>query len=973
MTTNELQTPAVADARCPHFNQIDEETLRRLFSKVAAVRSEDRQLFDFTHRRMEVFRGTNASNAEKWGEERVYRLFSSERVGNFAVVIEGEVGTGKSELCAYLSHRLRDDGRPILHIDKDDDLMSILSERIPRFYEEQFGEELPGASEFKQLRDDIQNIPQAVANNATSGAILNLRSSGYDVSPTDDQEDDIRDFVRGKLQLLVEKGEYAREIKFITKGEYKQRDELQIFQQSVGVEDAVDAFNKELWREVRNRYNTAALDDVLEHVGSEFTDTRPVIIFEDFSITAMEAKKLRNYMERDKGSDNWDFIVAGTRDSTGVLHTQTAEDRFEFFQTNERNSNSVLFLDEDTAVDFVRPYLGYIKSFDESVRYDENDAGELNLKEAPSGSICARCDFCDESFRDLFPFNQTFLYRLYTGLDESQQSPRELIMTIFEVLEEYHEGFVGAPSSASALRSLTNKISAADEVYEDAEEFADFAKWYGTVDRSDGGPVIVIDKRFADAFGLIPEDPNELPDQITIDHKSRQVLVAESGASGEVTTTPKPGTTKKKETQVEEKSVLEQTIDDHKATIDSWLDSPTDHPETDRYIKSALRDLLEELTDEYRLYEGQPLEYNLSSQKYPFVYPDGTKSPDPDQIVLDRHEFRRSDLRTLVEFGVRRVEKKNTADLEETLRKLGTQLTDYAHQWRQKIIEAYLEDDSVFYKQHARYNFTDFVLASYTHLCLLDSPWTDPTPVNLNDRFESDEEFSVDPQLRKQLKAALPPEDYDHIESAMKYADEIERMMGELLAISSGSLDVPAVRQRMERSEPYDVLTMLGRGYINNIESRVRFGTRKSLKDFAHAMYDVRRELDEISEREFDEATVETVSTELAGVDLDRITDLYESLETYDNVNPDFIEELGKFCRFSQEDIDESVDAATRATDLQGGDRAERIRAALISQKLTAMPVVNQYQNVPLEINEGGAGKGRLGGRFMEVSDHYVN
>jgi len=30
----------------------------------------------------------------------------------------------------------------MLHIDKDDDLMSILSERIPEFYQEQFGEEL---------------------------------------------------------------------------------------------------------------------------------------------------------------------------------------------------------------------------------------------------------------------------------------------------------------------------------------------------------------------------------------------------------------------------------------------------------------------------------------------------------------------------------------------------------------------------------------------------------------------------------------------------------------------------------------------------------------------------------------------------------------------------------------------------------------------------------------------------------------
>jgi len=181
---NQIVKPDESDsARCPHFDEVDEETLRRLFSKVAAVRSEDYDLFQFTHRPMEVFRGT-AAGGETWGEDRIYQEFSDNRVGNFAVVIEGEVGTGKSELCAYLSHRLRLDGRPMLHIDKDDDLMSILSERIPEFYQEQFGEELSGASEFKRLRDDIVDIPQTVADNATSGATLTLRRQGTTLLPT---------------------------------------------------------------------------------------------------------------------------------------------------------------------------------------------------------------------------------------------------------------------------------------------------------------------------------------------------------------------------------------------------------------------------------------------------------------------------------------------------------------------------------------------------------------------------------------------------------------------------------------------------------------------------------------------------------------------------------------------------------------------------------------------------------------------
>jgi len=260
---------------------------------------------------------------------------------------------------------------------------------------------------------------------------------------------------------------------------------------------------------------------VLDQVGQRFEDTRPVIVFEDFSIAAMEAERLRKYMERDKSADNWDFIVAGTRDSTEVLRTRTAEDRFEFFQTNEQDSNTVLFLNEDSAVDFVRPYLGYIKSHDGSVQYDRNtDDGTFDLKEAPEGSICAGCGFCDESFRDLFPFNQTFLRRVYAGFDESQQSPREFIMTIFEVLQDYHEGYIEAPSSADVLRSLGNTVSVADEVYEDAEEYADLAKWYGR----ERGNHVAISREFVDAFGF---ETTGLPSEIEVG--AHQVEIASTG------------------------------------------------------------------------------------------------------------------------------------------------------------------------------------------------------------------------------------------------------------------------------------------------------------------------------------------------------------------------------------------------------------------------------------------------------------
>ncbi|GAB6878231.1 hypothetical protein JCM17823_05050 [Halorubrum gandharaense] len=966
---NDIVKPyAEETARCPHFEKVDEETLRRLFSKVAAVRSEDHDLFDFTHRPMEVYRGTSAGG-ETWTEDRIYQEFSENRVGNFAVVIEGEVGTGKSELCAYLSHQLRLEGRPMLHIDKDDDLMSILSERIPEFYEEQFGEELPGASDFKNLRDDIVEVPQVVADTVTGSAILRLRRQNFDVAPGANQGNEVRDYVAEKLERLVERGEYAQKIQFVGENDYKQREELQIFDESVDVETSVNAFNDALWQVIRDQYNTASLDDVLEQVGDRFEDTRPVIVFEDFSIAAMEAERLRKYMERDKSSDNWDFIIAGTRDSTDVLHTRTAEDRFEFFQTNEQDSNTVLFLDEESAVDFVRPYLGYIKSHDDSVRYDrDTEDGAFDLKEAPSGSICAECGFCEENFRDLFPFNQPFLRRIYAGLDESQQSPREYIMTVFEVLQDFHEGFVEAPSSSDALRPLRNTVSVADEVYEDAETYADLAKWYGR----ERGNSVVISRKFVDAFGF---DTDGLPDVIEVGD-GEVVISSTADASqtisgnGEGSGGSGGGGGSGGSGRDNGKSPTEREIEEQKVQIDSWIEDPEKYIDTDEYIKRALRDLLEEITDDFRLIEGTSLRYMLSSQKSPFVYPDSNEAPDEDQIVLDRGDFRRSDLRRLVEFGVRRDMSPRSADYDAQLEAAGTQLTGYAEEWRDRIFETQLETDEVFYKRHAQYDFTDFILATYATLTVLDDPWHEVDAKRLNERYKSDDEFSIDQQLLTGLQDILSHEELQAIEDTMDDAKYVEDVLGSLLGVSASTLDVPAVRDRLDRHPPYQVLKMLGRQYIGNIAARVRFASGHNVRDIANAMYDVRKALSDATDHGYQRETVEYVTDMLTGTDVHRIKDRYKKLKTYDSVDPDLTERLGQACTHSQSEVNDTVGAAKLANRLYGNDQFSTITATLASLKLDNDRTVEDFRSVPLT---GTSGSAELGDEFTEVSAHYVD
>jgi hypothetical protein len=964
---------------CPHYEEIDDETLERLFSKVAAVRSEDYDLFSFTHRPMEVFRGTASETSSVWDEDRIYRQFSEDRVeGNFVVVIEGEVGTGKSELCAYLTHRLRRDDRPILHIDKNDDLMTILSERIPDFYEEHFGEKLPGAQNFKNLREDIEKNPETVATNATSGAILNLRRRGYDVEESSDQRDKISDLVAEKLvNQFMERGEYDKKVRFIREEEMEQEDFLQIFANPVDIEEATQQFNNELWREIRDRYETSSLDDVLEKVGSRFEDTRPVIVFEDFSIAAVEAKKLSNYMERDKETDNWDFIVAGTRDSTKVLHTQTSGDRFMFFQTNKKDSNSVLFLNEETSVGFIRPYLGYIKSHDGSVQYDR-EGWSYDLKKAPSNSICSQCGFCDDKFRDLYPFNEQFLSRVYSGLEDDQKSPREYVIAVFDILDEFHYGSAQAPSSAGVLRErIRNTVSVADIVYDEAEEYADLAKWYG----EERGSQVAINRKFVEAFGFETEG---LPEEITFDDD--YVLIdkeeVDNGGGGNGDTCPACGSS-----NIQTKSngnvvcgacgeiivgtdPLQEKIQTAKEEVDSWIENPDKYPDTNMYIRRGLRDVIKELTDGFRLYEGNNLLYNLSGQKDPFVYSDSNEAPDEDQIVISRKDFRRSDLRQLSEFGVRRHEEPRSADYENQYERIGTQLTGYAKEWRQRVFETQLEKDDRIYKRHARYEFSDLLLASYATLCLIDDPVRPLSAKNLNERFQDDESFSINRHLKSPLKNVLDVGDYSIFEDLMDDAEYVESLVGELFGVSANSLDVPAVRRRLQANPPYEVLEMLGRGQIQDINSRLRFDTGHNVKDFANNMYDVRKALDDVVDHGFNYDVISYVNDTIAGTEMNEVNSKYENLKVYDSVNSDFLEELGKLCRYTNEDVREVGKAAEIANNLWKGDELQSIAAALISLKLDNMELVDQFRAVPLM---GGDQDGQVGKEFQEVSSHYVS
>ena len=96
----------------------------------------------------------------------------------------------------------------------------------------------------------------------------------------------------------------------------------------------------------------------------------------------------------------------------------------------------------------------------------------------------------------------------------------------------------------------------------------------------------------------------------------------------------------------------------------------------------------------------------------------------------------------------------------------------------------------------------------------------------------------------------------------------------------------------------------------------------------------------------------------------------YKNLNTYDSVNKDFLEELGKLCKHTDQDVEDVEYAAGIANELSNGNGLQRIAAALISLKLDNMDVVQQFRSVPLM---GSGEETQIGDEFREVSKHYVD
>ena len=99
---------------CPHWQNISEKDFELLFTKASLTRKSDKKMFYYTHTPVKV-KDTSGNIID---ESEVLNEFRSNDPRKVVIVIQGNTGTGKSELCVHLSFELDKRGRDVFHINK---------------------------------------------------------------------------------------------------------------------------------------------------------------------------------------------------------------------------------------------------------------------------------------------------------------------------------------------------------------------------------------------------------------------------------------------------------------------------------------------------------------------------------------------------------------------------------------------------------------------------------------------------------------------------------------------------------------------------------------------------------------------------------------------------------------------------------------------------------------------------------------
>lgn len=404
------------------------------------------------------------------GEFRDAILRSNLTDDNRIFILQGETGSGKSQLCQWLEYQIGDhnsglagdDEHVALHVSRSNtrikDILEILTAPLDETVSTTSVEELDP----ERVADAIIATLDAFApteQSVDSEDLRKLAADGGAVSLRGILEQNIQEY-----QSAVVSEDETNLPDLLKNDDYRDL-AVDAFGIARGGDDIFPALRDKIHQILSQNLGVADFQGKLEELSQQYIDQgiRPVLICEDLTTFSVLKEQLLDHLfQLDSGA--FDVVLGWTtgweQDSLdralGVTDgVQTyMKDRAEGYLSTTDDAGRAYFLDEDVTVELVRKYM--------SVIHEKSDQ---------------TIDIDQSAYNKLYPFSAEFVRRAYNNLTQDgveRRTPRLLLIRVIgECLNSVKPPFVAAESNLY-IKDFPVEI----ELQYDRTH-KELSKWYG--------------------------------------------------------------------------------------------------------------------------------------------------------------------------------------------------------------------------------------------------------------------------------------------------------------------------------------------------------------------------------------------------------------------------------------------------------------------------------------------------------------
>lgn len=446
---------------CPLYQAHNEEIEtdhKILFEKVSNRRALKPEIFDHTHYKITAY-----VNGKILPENQLYEKINPRIAtkGSKCMVILGGPGIGKSELCSYFRKELNKQGlgKYVLYLDKSASLYDIVTDRLPKFYQQATGKKFEFHSDgFKRMEHASLAAAEIMFSmlEKLNKSLLPYLNDNLQIQKNFQAHlaEGIRRIFQKDIKNIEAKGlnPFDAELVSLCSTEDWLRTIKRFFPKDDN-EKLSEKLNEAFSHAIYHVSQVPPFSSLLKKIAIEI-GRKIWIIFEDYEMPYLDNKEILNFAEADQTEIDVQFVIALIPDrweNLSKMLGMTFTDRATFVEFKGGNEN---FLNSQTCIQFIEPFLTYHKEF-----YPKS---------------CKNCKKCPEDIKTTFPMNVTFLKRIFEGLSKDDQNPRKYV----EIIGSFLDDFIKNEITPFDNKHLLGKIHVADIPTDLEEGFHSLSCWY---------------------------------------------------------------------------------------------------------------------------------------------------------------------------------------------------------------------------------------------------------------------------------------------------------------------------------------------------------------------------------------------------------------------------------------------------------------------------------------------------------------